>query len=311
LPEGVSPYQGEGLPEGVSPYQGEGLPEGVSPYEGEGLPEGVTPYQGDDVPEGAPEQSREPPEPGAPSEPSASPSVSPSWLGDLLASYVAQFRHLDVTERIAIAKTADDPDLLTLCLDPDPQVVTAVLNNPRSGPFHARRIALHHRSTLGLEQLARKGELVRDAQVQRNLLRNPHLSESLLQRLVTSKPLSEIYKLCLDRELPEQSRLKVRAEIRKRFNNASADEKVELVVRTEGRVLMLLAGCTFDPKSAALLAQRTIGSLVLVQNLARFPATPPAVLAKLAQLPIVTRQPGIRQLVLRHPNLPGEAKRRG
>jgi|GEM_PF-1146708 len=337
LPEGVTPYVGEGLPEGVTPYVGEGLPEGVTPYVGEGLPEGMTldldegslPTGGRPSPEGAvpdavedvgasgselpggdepvDDSSGEAAEAGGGEAPDA---VGPGSVADVFAAYAAQFRRLGVAERIALARDADDPDLLTLCLDPDPQVIGAVLANPRSGFFHARRIALHHRSAAGIDHLCRRAELFRDSLVQRNLLRNPQLADTVLQRITTGKPLSDLYQLCLDREIPEQGRLKLRAELRRRFNNASADEKVELVIRTEGRVLALLSGCTFDAKSAATLAQRTITSLMLVQNLARFPATPPGVLAKLVALPMVARQPAIKQLLLRHPNLPGDVKRR-
>ena len=344
LPEGVTPYVGEELPEGVTPYVGEELPEGVTPYVDEGslpsvgelIPEGVAPYVdegslpsvgepspegvGADVVEGAGATGSELPgadledaagveaaAPGGGEDPSA---VGPGSVGDVFAAYAAQFRRLGVAERIAIAKDADDPDLLTLCLDPDPQVIGAIIANPRSGPFHARRIALHHRTSAGIDHLCRRAELFRDSLVQRNLLRNPQLADTVLQRITAGKQLLDLHKLCLDREIPEQGRLKLRADLRRRFNNSSADEKVELVIRTEGRVLSLLSGCTFDAKSAATLAQRTITSLMLVQNLARFPATPPAVLAKLVALPMVARQPAIKQLLLRHPNLPGDAKRR-
>jgi len=340
----VTPYVGEELPEGVTPYVGEELPEGVTPYVDEGslpsvgelIPEGVAPYVdegslpsvgepspegvGADVVEGAGATGSELPgadledaagveaaAPGGGEDPSA---VGPGSVGDVFAAYAAQFRRLGVAERIAIAKDADDPDLLTLCLDPDPQVIGAILANPRSGPFHARRIALHHRTSAGIDHLCRRAELFRDSLVQRNLLRNPQLADTVLQRITAGKQLLDLHKLCLDREIPEQGRLKLRADLRRRFNNSSADEKVELVIRTEGRVLSLLSGCTFDAKSAATLAQRTITSLMLVQNLARFPATPPAVLAKLVALPMVARQPAIKQLLLRHPNLPGDAKRR-
>ncbi len=295
----MTPYEGEALPEGVTPYEGDALPEGAMDSAGEALPEGVTPYEGEGFPDGAMASEGE----GA-----AAPGLSS--LGDVFAAYAAQFRQLAPAERRAIAKDADDPDLLTLCLDPDPAVIGAILANPRSGLFHARRIALHHRSSAGIDLLCRRAELFRDSLVQRNLLRNPQLAETILQRITAGKQLADVHKLCLDREIPEQSRLKLRADLRRRFGNSSADEKVELVMRTEGRVLSLLSGCTFDAKSAATLAQRTITSLVLVQNLARFPATPPVVLARLVALPMVSRQPAIKQLVLRHPNLPGDAKRR-
>ncbi|MBN2195442.1 MAG: hypothetical protein JW751_21665 [Polyangiaceae bacterium] len=339
LPEGVTPLEDEASL-GVSPYEGDGLPEGVTPYVEEGPPMGATPFGG-----GTEGETEEPTPSGWPAgdgsraeetgvvaeetgvvaegtgvvaevqgaiaaDHGTAVRTPPASLADVLGGYATQFKHLDVSRRIEIARTAEDPDLLTLCIDPDPQVIDALLGNPRCGLFHARRIALHHRNPVGLELLSRRGELMRDGQVQRNLLRNPQLTESILQRIASRKQLLEIYQLCLDREVPEQGRLRLRRELGKRFNNGSPDEKVELVFRTEGRALLLLPGCTFDPKSVSLLTHRTIGSLVLVQNLARFPATPPAVLAKLIQLPMVTRQPAIRQLLLRHPNLPGEAKRR-
>jgi hypothetical protein len=63
-----------------------------------------------------------------------------------------------------------------------------------------------------------------------------------------------------------------------------------------------------DGKAAALLCARTLTSLVLLENLARWPATPPAVIGHLLKQPMVLRMPQLRTLLKRHPNCPGSAK---
>jgi hypothetical protein len=213
-------------------------------------------------------------------------------------------------EKVEIAKTATEPDLSALCFDPEPQVIAAILGNPRAGLNHARLMALYHRTGVGIEMITRRGELFRDKQVQHNLLRNPQIPESVLQRTTGARRLAELYRDCIDRDFPENVRSKLQGALRKRFGTSGPDEKAELVMRTEGRVLHLLSGCTFDGKTTQILCGRTFASAVLIQNLAKFTATPPALLARIVQQPFVSRQPGLRNLLLRHPNMPGDVKRR-
>ena len=73
----------------------------------------------------------------------------------------------------------------------------------------------------------------------------------------------------------------------------------------------MLAGMTFDGRMTSLLASRSIHSTLLIQNLARFLATPSVLLAKLLKQPTVRRQPQLRTMLLRHPNMPSDMKRRG
>jgi hypothetical protein len=158
--------------------------------------------------------------------------------------------------------------------------------------------------------LARRADLLRDGQVQQALFRNPQLPETVVERLLASRRLRDLYKLSVDHNLPDATRIRVRSTLRKRFASAPPEERVELLLKTEGRVLALLTGCTFDGRTTQILASQSFSSALLIQNLARFSATPPPILARLVQQPLVRRQPQLRTLLLRHPNMPSEIKRR-
>jgi len=226
------------------------------------------------------------------------------------AIYERELRPLPRDARVALAVRGAGAELLALCFDPEPQVVAAVLANATSGLDHARLVAAHHKNPVGLEMLVQRAELARDPQVQRMLLRNDQLPDALLKRLLAGKPLTAIYKVALDRDVPERTRVQSRPLFRQRFAGGGSEEKAGLIMQTEGRVLTLLVGETLDARTTAILCGRSTASTALIQNLARFPACPPALLAHLARLPSVRRQPQLRQLLLQHPNMPGEVKRR-
>jgi hypothetical protein len=50
---------------------------------------------------------------------------------------------------------------------------------------------------------------------------------------------------------------------------------------------------------------------MLIQNIARWSAAPPALIAHLLRQEAVRRQPQLRTLLARHPNAPADAKRGG
>jgi len=77
----------------------------------------------------------------------------------------------------------------------------------------------------------------------------------------------------------------------------------------EGRCLALLVGLPLDGKSASLLCRRSLRSTLLIQNLARWPATPPAVLQHMFRQPVVMRSTVLKNQILRHPNVPSDLKR--
>jgi hypothetical protein len=216
---------------------------------------------------------------------------------------------LPAEERAARAKAAQEPELSAFCFDPLAAVVHALLDNPRFALPQARLVALHHRTPSGLEALAARAAFAADAGVRRALLRNPQLSTALLRRLHGGRRLLEQHNLVVSRDVPEQTRRGARELLRTRFSTADADERVEVIVKTEGRCLGALAGLPVDGKTAALLCGRTYTSTLLVQNISRWAACPPSLIAHLLKQELVRRSPSLKTLLRRHPNAPAEPHR--
>lgn len=211
--------------------------------------------------------------------------------------------------RMAAARQADGALLMALCLDPDPRVIIRILENALIGLPHARLIAEHHRNAVGLEALAARSAFLHDEAVRRLLLRNPQTPESVLRKLFQSSNLLQLFKLSVNRESTERAKRAARDALRRRFLQVGGEECAALIFTTEGRCLPLLLGLQFDGKTTALLCRRTYASTLLIQNLARFPGTPPPVIRHLLAQPMVRRTPHLRQILLQHGNCPSEAKR--
>lgn len=223
--------------------------------------------------------------------------------------YEARWHALSVDQRVAGAKAATGTDLLALCFDPDPRVIASILANASTGLDHVRLIAFHHRTTTGLEMISRRQDWLRDLLVERRLLRNPMIGEIVLGRVMSPKRLLPTYKVAIDRDVPELSRIKVRGMLKKKWSTAPSEERAELLLRTEARCLALMTGCTFDAKTTAILCGKPINSAMFVQSVAKFAASPPSLLAHLYKQPFVRKNPGLRKMLLAHPNMPGEVKR--
>jgi hypothetical protein len=209
--------------------------------------------------------------------------------------------------RAALAKRAGEPELSALCFDPVVPVIAQVLENPRCGLAHARLIAAHHLNAAGLEALAARNEFLHDAEVQRFLLRNPQTPGHIQRRLLLNKRLPELYRTGQDRDASDRTRAAARELLRERFAKGSPEERVELIVITEGRALASLTGLSLDGRTIALLCARPPASTLLIENLARWPASPPVLLAHLLQQPMVQRSPQLRAAIKRHPNAPRSA----
>jgi hypothetical protein len=223
--------------------------------------------------------------------------------------YGKKMANLPRDARVAMAQSLSGDDLLALTFDPDPAVVKAIVVNPNANLQHARLIAFNHHIAQGLEGLGQRPEFLRDAQVERKLLRNQNLPESMLRRVLGPKPLRMVYQTTIDREVPDLNRTRARSIMRARWQMSPSEEKADLVTRTEGRILTLLTGLTFDQRMTAILCGKTYASVIFVQNLARFAATPPVLLTHLLKQAFVKRQAHLRNLILQHPNVPSEAKR--
>lgn len=239
------------------------------------------------------------------------PAESEAVRGSHLRLYQAEFHTLPAGERARLASLERGARLSALCFDPLPAVIQAILRNPNTGPEQARLIAGHHRTASGLEWLVLRADLMRDAQVQRLLYRNPQLNEGQLRRLLATKRLLDIWKLTVSREATTQTRTSTGRILRTKFTTAPAEEKVELIFTTEGRALGGLAGIPVDGKTSALLCGRTYASQMLVQNISHWAAAPPPLIAHLLKQPLVVRTPQLRNALSRHPNAPASVKRGG
>ena len=223
--------------------------------------------------------------------------------------YELELKPLPRDERLAEAGRAGAARLLAFCLDPEPQVINAVFDNSSAGLVHARMAARHHGTSAGLEMIVKRAQFLRDPQVQRALLQNGQASESILRRLLGQRPLRDVFQASIDHELPSKNRTWVRGQLKTRFAQAQPEERVNLIVSTEGRCLAQLTGQTFDQRTTSLLCSRPYNSSIFIQNLARFPPTPPMLLAHLLKQPFVKRQAHLRRLLVQHPNTPSQLKR--
>ncbi|HOX46476.1 MAG TPA: hypothetical protein PK668_22925 [Myxococcota bacterium] len=229
-------------------------------------------------------------------------------LANFRQLYETQFHPLPVDARVALAKQASAEVLSALCLDPEPPVVRAVMENALAGLDQARLIAEHHRNPVGLEAVVARAELGRDAQVRRLLLRNNQASDIILRRVLSPLPLAKLFQVNLSRENTERAKRLAREVFRRRWQQAQGEETAGLVFQTEGRCLLMLIGLHLDQAATAFLSRRTYTSSLLVQNLARFPATPPGLIKHLFHQAIVRRAPHLKKLLTQHPNCPAEVK---
>ncbi len=231
--------------------------------------------------------------------------------GDYRRIFEMTFHDLPRDVRASAARTAEGAALSALCFDPDPQVIRAVLENAVCGLQHARLIAAHHGHSAGLFALVERAVFSRDAEVRRLLLRNGQTPDSVLRRILGSLALQQLFQFNISRENSERAKRMLRSILRRQFMRAQAEERVGLIFKTEGRCLNLLIGLTFDSKTTALLCRRAYQSTLMIQNLARFPGTPPALIMHLLKQQIVRRSQPLRGLLLRHHNCPADQKRQG
>jgi hypothetical protein len=242
-----------------------------------------------------------PEEPGPePEEPAREPEAQAP--GSHRQRYHERLAHLPPEQRALLARAAQEPDLSACCLDPMPQVILALLENPRMGPAQARLVAAQHPSAAGLEALAARAAFARDEGVRRALLANPVLPQGLFRRLWGTQRLLAQFQVTINRDCTEQVRAMARELLRATFLQRTGEERVELILATEGRCLLALTGVTLDGQATALLCRRTFVSTLLIQNIAHWGAAPPALIAHLRRQDAVRRNPALRLLLERHPN---------
>ena len=264
--------------------------------------------------EPAPESPEDPesPEAAEASEAAEAPETAeaPAPKGIHRKLYETTLRQLTSEQRAAKAKDAIDPELSALCFDALPAVIQSLLENQRFGLVQARLVAANHHTPAGLEAMGARAAFTADLGVRRALLRNPQLPPALFRRMYANRRLLEHYKLASSRELPELTKIVARETMRHRFTSADGEERVEVIVKTEGRCLGLLSGLPIDGKTASLLCNRTYISTLFVQNLSRWSVAPGVLIAHLLKQELVRRSPALRTLLIRHPNAPAAEKQR-
>ena len=213
-----------------------------------------------------------------------------------------RLHHRPVDERAALARGAEEPELCAYCFDPMPQVIQGLFQNPRTGLRHARLVAAHHRTAAGLEVLASNAAFTGDPGVRRALLQNPILPASLFRRIWGPRRLQEQYLVASSHDSPEQIRSMAREVLRATFTQRAADEKAELILKTDGRCLGLIGGLTVDGHTTQILCRRTHVTTLFIQNVARWSAAPPQLITHLLRLEIVRRNVQLRLMLERHPN---------
>lgn len=228
------------------------------------------------------------------------PGADANWR----ALFERELKPLEVDARVERARHASGDHLNAFCYDPSPRVISALTENQGFGLEHARRVAANHRTGGGLDAIGRRQQFLRDRQVQRNLFRNNQAPQALLLRIFQAYRLAEIFRLTAGREATERVRSVAKKQFRSKFPQSSAEERVQLILKTEGRCLPQLVGVALGGRATALLCRRPLVSTLLIRNLARWPSTPPPVLQHMARQPSVRRSPMLRNEILRHPNAP-------
>jgi hypothetical protein len=221
--------------------------------------------------------------------------------------FESRYRELAQDARAHAAGTLPDPDLSALCFDPLPAVIREVLSNPKTGLLHVRLIAAHHTNAIGLQGIATHHAFLMDPEVQRLLLRNIQTPDSMVRNFFASRRLSDIFRFTTSHDLPDRHRDTARDSLRRRYATARPEERVDLLVITEGRTLAAFPGLGLDGGTVALLCARGPLSVALIENLARWPGTPPKLVAHLLKQPLLRQYPSLKQAVRRHPNCPTTA----
>ncbi len=119
------------------------------------------------------------------------------------------------------------------------------------------------------------------------------------------------YTVVINEGLPDETRESAREWMRNTFLAASPEERATFLWDTEGHTLPVFAGIPFDARVTTILCAKTYSSQLLVQNLAKFTACPANLLTHLMRQNLVRRNPTLKRLVLNHPNLPNEVRKRG
>jgi hypothetical protein len=130
-----------------------------------------------------------------------------------------------------------------------------------------------------------------------------------MRAMLLTESLGDLFILATHDDVPEATRVVASDVLREKFTTSAAEERAAFVVSTDGGALGL--GVALDGRTTSILCARSYSSVAIVRQFAKFPSCPAPLLAHLMRQPLVKRDSQLRQMLLRHPNMPGDAKRRG
>jgi len=142
------------------------------------------------------------------------------------------------------------------------------------------------------------------------LLRDVKASSAAYRKVLEALPTPEVYRQIVKKENSERVKRNARQVLRKKFQRSSAEERLDLIVATEGQCLSELPGLHLDDKTSALLRGLSYDSLLLVKNLAKFPTTPPRLIKHLLSQKTVRESIELTNLLKRHPKCPKELQKK-
>jgi len=237
------------------------------------------------------------------------PAYLPSDMENYRELYRQHFQGLGLDVRISRAQKERGAMLSALCLDRNPAIIREIMGNQNVTVKQAQIIARYHTTTIGLSALGKKNSFLFDHQLRRYLTRSQHAPVLLLRRAIEKLSMVQCFSLGLSREVTDKAKRQSRETLRILFSQAPQDERVQLILRTEGRCLKTLNGLTLGGKTIALLCRKSQFSSILIRNLCSFSGLTPMLIRHLFRQTIVRSNFGLKKLLLRHSNCPSELKK--
>ncbi|MBU0504756.1 hypothetical protein KJ708_02090 [bacterium] len=200
--------------------------------------------------------------------------------------YETQLRHLEVGVLVNQARTASAEDLYPYCYATHKTaVIMAVLQNTNAGPMHARLIAAHHQTSAGITALCSRTDFLRDDGVQRGLMRNPQAPEGRLRAMFQRMTLLNVSMKITGHETSQKARTMAKEIFREKFASSATatSDKVQVLMRSEGRCLDHLPSAPLDLATINMLKQRKGFSHYMIQRFKRIPGIPRSLIVHMEQ----------------------------
>jgi hypothetical protein len=134
-------------------------------------------------------------------------------------------------------------------------------------------------------------------------------TRNAVRDMLMSETLADLLILASGEDVPDETRAIASEILIAKYDMCAPEDRATFIMESEGRALD--HGIKLDARTTSILGTRTYSSVVLIRRLARVPTLPAPLLTHLMRQAPVKRDTQLRQALLRNPNMPGDAKRRG